>query len=373
MSYQILNVRIDTLELNVKAKLSDNLAAELTQYQDLAKDAETEVPTCWQFRGQTLYIRSHGAGHGWRWILSCPDLHVQMGNGKLNGNIAMLRCSSLFLHACDIGDVLSSIYHFLIDVLGSDQFTLQVRELHRCIDLTGWEMTTEDRERFVTRGGIKDRPEEELVFLPEVTGKGRRISQFDFSKPAHHSCCIYDKTREIKTSRKQWLHEVWLDHGWDGVSKVTRIEFRYDRTCLREMGIDEPYAMLDRLDELWAYSTQKWLRHTIPSGKNQSRWATSALWQAVQTTPLANIGATPAVRDRKVELDAERAMACFVGYATGWAIRTGLTLTTIEADGWGFLMWAYGPVQAYLKDKKETTFIGLMALKADKLGLPLVA
>ncbi len=154
------------------------------------------------------------------------------------------------------------------------------------------------------------------------------------------------------------------------------------------MGIECPYDMLDQLSEMWAYSTQKWLRHTVPDADtNQSRWATSEVWELVQ----AGFGAdeaTPLARRKKVELDTERSKAGFVGYATSWAMRAvwlyevaqadqateedeaalvGLPLDEVQDDGGGFLSWAYDQMQAYLKKRKAASFTEVMELKAQKL------
>ena len=95
------------------------------------------------------------------------------------------------------------------------------------------------------------------------------------------------------------------------------------------------------------------------------------------------------MREKKVELDAERAKARFVGYATSWAVREvfryqqgamtiqgdplGLPLDVVEDDGAGFLAWAYDPIQAYLDERKEATFVEIIHEKARRLGLLLAA
>ena len=88
-------------------------------------------------------------------------------------------------------------------------------------------------------------------------------------------------------------------NGWDGRVRVTRVEFRYKRECLREMKVEEAYAFLDQIPGLWAYSTKQWLRHTIPNGDpNRARWPLSSLWQLVQQASFFCDG-TPAVRERR--------------------------------------------------------------------------
>jgi hypothetical protein len=86
---------------------------------------------------------------------------------------------------------------------------------------------------------------------------GRRLATLDFSKGAPHACCLYDKTAETIVSRKDWMQEVWASNGWDGESRVTRVEFWYKRECLSEMGVEETYVFLGQLSALWAYSTKQ--------------------------------------------------------------------------------------------------------------------
>ena len=50
----------------------------------------------------------------------------------------------------------------------------------------------------------------------QINLNGRRCGTLEFSKGAVHSCCIYDKTKEITVSRKDWMQEVWRRNGWDG-------------------------------------------------------------------------------------------------------------------------------------------------------------
>jgi hypothetical protein len=380
----VVNVRTDTLEVNVKVPLTpakkaagdlripDDVMKALDTYRKQGEEAEQDVPTRWQFHGETLYCKPHGGGHGWRWILQCPDLSLHLGLGNLNENIAYLRFSSLLLHEHDEGEVLNLAYRFLKDLLGNENFQLQTREVHRCVDVAGWSLTQADEERFVSRGAFHGRPEEEVLMLPDVHGRGRLRRQFDFSKTAPHSCCIYDKTREVKISGKEWLYAIWQQHGWDGHSKVIRVEFRYDRECLREMGIEDPYDMLGEFDRMWAYSTQQWLRHTLPDkDTNQSRWPTSAVWDLIQHVPMHDMNAEPIVRQKKIEGDARRAMAGFVGYGVSWAVRSGLPLRVVDTTGGGFLEWAYNAMQPYLEDKKEATFTDLMRERAQRLGIHL--
>jgi hypothetical protein len=393
--YRVVNRWVDTLILNVKGILPNDLNVRLQHEQNRAKEAEDDVLTPWQFQGCPLAIKPHGSGHGWRWLLYSDDIHLALGKGTLNQTVCRLTFRSVYLHSRDLGEALSQVYGFLVSFLGYEP-ELQVSEVHQCADIAGWVLTAGDAGCFVSRGALDRLPEEELErFNPEVQQRGQRMKAFYFSKSAPHSCAIYDKTAEVKVHHKQWFYEVWKQHGWDGETPVTRVEFRYERECLREMGVENPFDLLDQLDSLWAYSSQQWLRHTIPSGDtNQSRWDVSEVWQVVQQATLFLTEVVPAVRAKKVELDSQHTLAGFVGYGTSLAARVvllealvsqaeergflldvgpGLPQQAVEEDGGGFLAWAFEQMQTYLDERKRATFGQVMRRKLAWLGQPQVA
>jgi hypothetical protein len=393
--YRVVNRWIDTLILNIKGMMPQELADQLQQYQDQAREQEEDVLTPWSFQGCPLAIKPHGSGHGWRWLLYSDDLHLQLGKGKWNETVCRLTFRSVYLHSRDLDKTLSQVYAFLVGFLGYEP-VLQVSKLDQCLDLAGWQLTAADVERFVSRGLPDDLPAEEIErFNPETHRHGRRIKALYFSKTAPHSCCIYDKTAEVKVHHKEWFYEVWKRNGWDGETPITRIEFRYEREALREMGVECPFEMLNQLDSLWAYSTQQWLRHTVPSADtNQSRWAVSEVWQVVQGATLFLTEAAPVARVKKIEADATHTLAGFVGFGTSLAARLvvleeereaarqrgeeleGLPALPREAvgeDGSGFLAWVYELVQGYLVGKKRATFGQMTRRKLAWLGQPQVA
>ena len=201
----------------------------------------------------------------------------------------------------------------------------------------------------------------------QINLNGRRCGTLDFSKGAAHSCCIYDKTKEITVSRKDWMHEVWRSNGWDGEARVTRVEFRYKRECLREMGVEEAYAFLDQLPSLWAYSTKQWLRHTLPStDRNKARWPTSPLWEAVQQATFFGDG-VPAVRARKTAGDLLLICQMLAGCST-----TASALLTnalpLQDDGTHFLIWFMTWMEGYL-EQKGISYEDITEAKRLKLGV----
>jgi hypothetical protein len=362
---------IDTLILNVK--LRQDFPLELAQQLDLLKDAshdaEEDLITAFTFAGERLFIKPHGAGKQWRWILHSPSLHLDVGLGLHTQIVAKARLSAAFLWATEIGDVLTQVYAFLTGMLGSEPF-LQVSEAHLCVDVSGWELAVGDAAAFVTRvhrRGLRLEDEDETPPALQINHNGRRCGTLDFSKGAAHSCCIYDKTKEITVSRKDWMQEVWKSKGWDGEARVTRVEFRYKREYLREMGVEEAYAFLNQLPSLWAYSTKQWLRHTVPStDRNKARWPTSPLWEAVQQATFYGDGA-PAVRERKTAGNLLLICQMLAGCST-----TASALLTnalpLQDDGTHFLIWFMYWLEAYL-EQKGVSYEDITEAKRLKLGV----
>jgi hypothetical protein len=381
MAPHLVGQNIDTFIGNarVNGDFPDELAAQLEELKRRSQEAEEDLPTLWQFAGEILFIKPHGAGRQWRWILHSPSIHIDVGLGKLTHIVVKARLSSAFLWEHEIGVALTLLYGFLAEFL-EVPFILQVSEVHLCADLARWELSLDDLPAFITRSrskGVRLFPsnapttdDDEPFIVPgdvRLQFAGRRLATLDFSKGAPHSCCLYDKTAEIKVSRKDWMEEVWSFNGWDGESRVTRVEFRYKRECLREMGVEEAYAFLDQIPSLWAYSTKQWLRHTLPNtDPNRARWPLSPLWELVQQASFFCDG-TPAVRERRRAGDLTLLCQMIAGCSTSAAAFLTQVLPS-QDDGTHFLIWFWDWFERYLTEK-GVSFEQIREAKAARLGV----
>jgi hypothetical protein len=382
----IVGQNIDTFIGNARLNgdFADDLAGQLEDLKRRSQEAEEDLPTSWQFAGEVLFIKPHGAGRQWRWILHSPSIHVDVGLGRLTHIVAKARLASAFLWEHEIGTALTLLYGFLADFL-QVPFTLQVSEVHLCVDVVGWELSLDDISAFITRSrsrGLRlgsEAADEELDASLETAGlftaptelrlqfAGRRLATLDFSKGAPHACCLYDKTAEIAVSRKDWMQAVWTTNGWDSESRVTRVEFRYKRECLREMKVEEAYTFLDQVPSLWAYSTKQWLRHTIPNGDpNRARWPISSVWQLIQQASFFCDG-TPAVRERRRAGDLTLLCQMIAGCSTSAAAFLTEVLPSGD-DGTHFLIWFWDWLERYLQEK-GVSFEQVREGKATRLGI----
>src|SRR5262249_28133554 len=255
-----------------------------------------------------LLIRPHGGGNAqWRWIVTCPAATFELGLGELNGIYCRVRLSSEVLWRFGYRQAWAKVRRLLERWAGTDPgqdgpgataveapraLTYQVSELHLCADVAGQEVDALRREDFVHRGTIATwhANDAQLLDLLEVgnrEGEGRgqqtegaeaappmvdlsirhgETEGISFSKTAAHAGALYNKPKEIryKSRDKVWFADIWRRNGWNGEQAIARIEMRYAREALRELGCEGVEETFDRLDALWAYSTQKWLRHTVP-------------------------------------------------------------------------------------------------------------
>lgn len=94
---------------------------------------------------------------------------------------------------------------------------------------------------------------------------------------------IYDKTLEITVSQKQWFRTIWKASGWDGESRVVRVEFQGRRQFLKEMSVDSFSSLCGCLGDIWRYCTCEWLTIRVPCGdSHRNRWAVAEWWQVIQ-------------------------------------------------------------------------------------------
>lgn len=97
------------------------------------------------------------------------------------------------------------------------------------------------------------------------------------------------------------MYDIWMDQGWDVKQTVWRLEFQYRREALRGFNIKSFSQFMEQMGGLWNYSTEKWLRLTIPSESDstQSRWPLHSMWE---TLSLADWGVESGVSRRSPPL-----------------------------------------------------------------------
>lgn len=389
---QLVGYNMDTLYLNVRrldshgsvtaVGIDDDLAFQLDELQLRAKDTEHDIETPWTFGGVPLLIKPYGAGKGqWRWLLTSPLFDLTISRGKLRGHIlAQVRLSSHYLWShptpglalCDVEEFLHILFPYRLH--------LQVSEVHLCADLVGWNVGQANwQEGFVSRA-VSDtgRPTDEIQEGPDtIRRRWKQLTTLEFGSHASRlSCSIYNKTIEIQRSGKQWFEDIWKEHGWDGVSPVWRVEFRFRREFLRAVGIEWAYDLMDMMKLLWDYAAghrgdgddgypDGWLRYVIPTNdRTRSRWPVHPAWRVVQSafTEEASCSLGSLVFKREKEVNVKKHVAAVAGYLSSIAAQGGDLYPELNGDLSSVMTWMTQAVELDLCTK-ERMFLSVVRKK----------
>jgi hypothetical protein len=331
--YRIVNHNQDTLLINFKfanedgtpngATLPERVSEQLDEWQSLARKEHTPQPTGLTFSyltgsdryEQTLFIRPHGSGI-WSWLLFCDDLTLSMAYGSLNGGTyARARFSSHLLHTIGAEQAMTRVEAMLYALL-QEHFHKQVSEIHLCADIIGWDLSSIDwHHDFISRVVlIRERPElpeeneqegglsssevkkledtikEQINEFPHLafpTTEHRKIATLDFGTHGSQiSAQIYNKSREIKKHKKPWFLPIWEANGYNPETdgEVVRLEFRIKRKWLADYELNDPAEIFTRLEQIWRYCTEEWLRYVDSSATtaNITRRPTREVWTVFQ-------------------------------------------------------------------------------------------
>jgi hypothetical protein len=398
---KVVNAGVDTLVLNVfytdergrpcKRELDTSLRLQLDEWKRAAQEGHEECPTTLAFNGAVLLISPNGAGQGqWPWMLKTQDLTLYVSGGHWNG-IASVRFSSQYLWSCQgVLDAIVSAQEFLDELFQAEMY-VQVSSVDLCVDVAGWEDVERlDRvQHFVSRSR-KRTVHDEAEWVGEVKSRdysvGFQRTGFDFSRSKYGlsalSCRIYDKSRELVQSGKEWFVDLWRSRGWsEDDGRVWRVEFSFKREALHELqqentshevvfwGIEDAYQLPDRLAVLWAYATGQvdggpdgvpdgWLRCVVPNGdKNRSRWPTHPVWLLIQAAFLDPMEAPSQfgkiVRKRWQDHNIDKGIEQVMGYLTSLAAWAGGELAEDGVDLSLVLHWLAIRGDAYLERVKR--------------------
>lgn len=400
---------VDTLIVNVfytdergksvKRELDERLARQLDEWKREAQGVHEEVATTLRFQGKTLLMCPNGGGRGqWPWMLRSRDMTLYVSRGQWNG-IATVRFSSEYLWSCGtLLDAVKPVHKLLQDFFGGEMY-LQVSEVHLCVDVAGWQGVEKlDRtQHFVSRSRKRSAhavPEWGLDARVQEYSYGLQGTGFDFSYGGPVSCAIYEKSREIRRSGKEWFEDIWRVNGWSDIEdgKIWRVELRLKREALHELELAGSFHSVEDVSDLpallpllWAYGVGSpdrneqedvpdgWLRCVIPgTGKSRSRWPTHPAWEVVQRAFLVDVALPEnvgkVVRRRHEEHNVNRALEGVMGYLTSLAAWVGGELAEEAVDLSVVLHWLMGKGEAYLT-RVDRDFAAEVRRKRKRFGV----
>ena len=226
----------------------------------------------WECRGRIFKVHDRGR-HPFAYILHDPWFRIELSS--LTASSAPLAHCKLASQALTFEGPKSveSELRQIIEALGIPEDEARVSRADLCVDfVTDCDIGNLSESDWVTRARTMSQHSVKRQFSGWSIGQGGDIS-----------CRLYNKTLEIQTSEKTYMYDIWSDLGWDGKQTVWRLEFQYRREALRGFDIKSFTQFMEQMGGLWRYSSENWLRLTIPSDSDttQSRWPLHPMWETL--------------------------------------------------------------------------------------------
>jgi hypothetical protein len=252
---------VDTLEASFRGRLLDALCDWLDELKGFAQVSNHPQ----RFTGfDEVFVVSPSGLKPWRWVLAGEDMQLRLSNAP-NVPTASVRLSSLGL-AFYGAEALYRIAEEHVSDLGSFMSS-GVSRLDLFADVQGFEPDGAVMEGMACPAIYRGTHAAGSIVQTFQYGKGEIVAR------------VYNKTAEIATSGKSWLHEVWRScDGYDPEADVWRVEFQLRRSFLKTSGGCETDRVLTHRGDLWL-SGLKWCELRIPQGANKSRWPLHPAWE----------------------------------------------------------------------------------------------
>ncbi len=249
---------IDTLEATFKGTLG--FPDELEHYRTLAQENKCPVPI--QIADDILYVQPHGQTP-WRYLLVGDDYHVRLSDSAEvpSGSVRLLSRGLLTYGA-------RALYQRAAAAVAEcgPGYHAGLSRIDTFIDFQGWTPEDEIMRNVVTRLRYEGRHGHDKTTETYQAGKGDLVVR------------LYNKTREIVSSRKFELLDVWsAAEGFDPRESTWRFESQMRRARLKELARESVGAALADPGSLLDHTLDQWeLR--VPVGKSSDRWERHPVW-----------------------------------------------------------------------------------------------
>ena len=270
--FHILRSGIDSLYLSYKGDLYEQAESALTTLKECAQIGDKSLAQM-----PLIDHMFEVSGRGQRsFPFSIKDNWYTIALSKRSSEsfpLAYVQISSkLLTYAQDnILGIINDDLKPVINTLGQTYQPPTVSRVDLCVD-------------FVT-----DTPLENIT-IDQWVRRSKKINQYyegdiftgwSIGQAGVISARLYNKTVEIRKSKKDYMEEIWLSHGWQPDQTVWRLEFQLRREPVKELGINHLGSLLLQQASAWKYLTTEWLRLTNPieTDNTKSRWPTHPLWE----------------------------------------------------------------------------------------------
>lgn len=271
--FRLLRVAVDSLYLSFPGELHQHVFVALKDLKTLAQSEQPIEQAMAQYvlTSHVFEVKDKGAGV-FPFVLDDNAYRIQLSRPGKKLPMAYVKVSAEYLAHKGPRPVLEELLALLAD-LGELKGTNLVSRVDLAADfVSDFAMDSWDRSAWVTRASEIQAHSKDQHFTGWSIGMGGVIA-----------ARLYDKTREIIQSGKDWAMLLWLPAGWKSGETVWRLEFEIKREVLKQMGLSDLASVLANLGSLWRYASKEWLRLTVPNldDATRSRWPTHPLWESL--------------------------------------------------------------------------------------------
>lgn len=283
IQYRFIVGGIDTLEIGYSIShyhLTQEEWELIAEAKETAQATLHEKGTGIKFRGKDFMVLRAGSSR-YKYILSNDDVQIRIfSDARAGSNFPEIRIkfNSSFLwrkgwkEAALIADKWLRSW--------ADVTEIKISRLDVMADYSGkLKSLSPDMKEVVTRSKKK---KEHGTY--ERYAEGKQQTGYSFGA-GQVLCRIYDKTKEILKSEKQWFEAIWQKNGWKENELVTRVEFQCRRKFLREFQVDTLDDLFVQVADIWRYLTSEWLTiREVKVRTSRTRWPINPFWKLVQET-----------------------------------------------------------------------------------------
>ncbi len=289
---RVLAFGVDSIWLNCYGDLPEHLllclemAKENAQESPIREDLSPLPP----FLGTNLLMQPKGLRH-YDFLAQSDDLSVQLKGPKgLRLPTVVLRLSSACLWRLGGGGwpAIDAAVSWAREVFPSG-VEVRVSHFHQCGDVQGWLPSLGDL------GGIVKRADDLDIFhdggekfeeegLRYRLAKGDALQGVAAGRSNRLRASVYDKSKEIRRSGKEWFRDVWAQHASYNPDLPTwRVEYMYGREFLHKHRIESVEDLRLHQDALWRYGLAwfSWRERQASDLAHPQRWPVVAAWAAL--------------------------------------------------------------------------------------------
>lgn len=312
---------IDTIYILVDIENYDNSCQKLLDYlqneKELSISANKEMNNYKHIitlNEITFELLQTGC-KGYSFILKNDGFEVKVSKyqSKIkNFSPLQIRISSEYLWSYGIKTSWNIISNWITNTFGNI-ISNKVCRLDLCTHVSGMDFIT--NYEYCYKGHFKK--------YDKTFHFGNSINSITFGsrKGKNIYCRIYNKTLEIKeTKKKYWFFDIWNEHGLD-IDNVWNLEFELKSEFLRSMKILSIEDTLSNISNLWFYCTSEWLIRVDRTNKRIDRCPINQSWLELQKAFGDFNNNNFIKREKQISLDATGLIPNIIGTITSYSAR----------------------------------------------------